>query len=204
MAKEHRGGTRFPLLIYGLMIKRWAWPCILLMIASIALTVLMPHIWILYLPWRLLALVPALMSLLILGYAFLARRMAWVQCKANHLHVQTPIYPLKISYKRIKAIRPVPLAQVFPPSQQKAITRKWLRPCWGETAIVIDLSKYPVRRDWLRLWFNPHLLLPDTPGLVFLVGDWMSLSRQIDDYRSNWEMRRAARLRDTAGSPAPR
>jgi hypothetical protein len=64
-------------------------------------------------------------------------------------------------------------------------------PYWGRTVLVIRLSKFPVSRRWLRLWFSPYLLTPDTPGFVFVVEDWMALSRQLEDFRTAWIDRRA-------------
>ncbi len=190
-------GNRFRLLIYERMWQRWAWPCILITLASVALWWFVPRIPIIYRPWGDLALVPALVSLVLLGYAFLARRMAWVQCRPNHIRIQTPFYPLVISYSRVKGVRPNPFHKIFDPQQEKGARLRWLQPYWSKTVIVLDLSGYPMSRAWLRLWFSPYLLVPDAPGFVFLVEDWMALSRQVDDYRTAWEGRRAARRRRT-------
>ena len=186
-------GNRFRLSIYERMWQRWAWPCILTVPASIALWWLAPRIPIIYTPFHILALVPALVSLVILVYAYLARRLAWVQCRPNHLHIQTPLYPLVISYSRIKGVRPNTFNQVFSPSREKAARQRWLHPYWGKTVLVVELSKYPFSKTWLRLWFSPYLLAPDVTGFVFLVEDWMSLSRQLDEFRTGWGIRRATR-----------
>jgi hypothetical protein len=142
-----------------------------------------------------LTLIPALVGLVILIYAFLARRTAWVQCRSGHLRIQTPILPLAVAYSRIKAVRPATLSQIFDPQKQRAGRRRWLQPYWGRTAVVVELSKFPVAKPWLRLWFSPTMFAPNVTGLVFLVEDWMALSRQIDDSRTTWERRRAERRR---------
>jgi len=175
------------------MWQRWAWPCILIVLASCVLWWFAPRISIIYRPWNSLTLIPALVSLILLAYTYLARRLSWVQCRANHLRIQTPFYPLAISYSRVKGARPNPFHKVFDPREEKQARLRWLRPYWGKTVIVVELSKYPMGRAWLRLWFSPYLLVPDAPGFVFLVEDWMSLSRQVDDFRIDWEARRAAR-----------
>jgi hypothetical protein len=195
MAKK--SGKRFRLVIYERMWQRWAWPCILVAPTSVILWWFAPRISILYRPFRLLALVPALASLIILIYTYLAQRLAWVQCRPGHLRIQTPIYPLAVSYSRVKGVRPSTLAQVFDPAKEKAARRNWLRPYWGRTVLIVDLSKYPFSRMWLRLWFSPYLLTPNTAGFVFLVEDWMTLSRQLDDFRTGWDMRRAERRQAT-------
>jgi hypothetical protein len=144
-------------------------------------------------PVRPLTLAPAAVAVVLLAYTFLARRLAWVQCRPNHLRIQTPLYPLVVSYRRIRAVRPQTFSEVFAPALEKKARRRWLRPYWGHTALVIDVLKFPVAEAWLRLWFSPYLLAPDTTGFVFLVEDWMALSRQLDDFRTEWEMERAAR-----------
>ena len=193
MTKRRRRGKRFRLLIYKRMWQRWAWPCALIGPASFALWWFAPRIPILYTPLRPLTLVPAMVALVILAYTYIARHLAWVQCRPNHLRIRTPLYPLVVSYRRIKTVRPQTFAQVFDPSGQKKALRRWLRPYWGKTALVVDLTQYPVARTWLRLWFSPYLLAPGATGFVFLVEDWMTLSRQLEDFRSTWMMRRTAR-----------
>jgi len=193
MAKRRRRGNRFRLLIYERMWQRWAWPCILTVPASVALWWFAPRIPIIYAPFRILALVPALVSLVILVYAYLARRLTWVQCRPNHLRIQTPFYPLVVSYGRIKGVRPNTFHQVFSPSREKPARQRWLRPYWGQTALVVELSKYPFSKTWLRLWFSPYLLAPDVTGFVFLVEDWMALSRQLSQFQTDWGRRHAAR-----------
>ena len=185
--KRRRSGKRFRFIIYERMWKRWSFPCILIIPASVALWWFTPLLSITEGWYRAIAFVPALVALVLLIFTFLSRRTAWVQCRANHLRIQTPIYPLAVSYGRIKEVIPQSFSQVFNPSEEKAARRNWLRPYWGKTALVVRLSKYPVSKAWLRLWFSPYLLSPDTPGFVFLVEDWMGLSRQIDDFRTTWE-----------------
>lgn len=193
MAKKR--GNRFQLLIYERMFQRWAWACIVIAVASFTLWWFAPHAKGIRSSFRPLTLIPGLASLVILIYIFLARRLAWVQCRPNQLRIQTPIYRLDISYSRIKAVRPSTLAQVFDPAGEKSFTRGWLRPYWAKTAIMAELSKYPLDERWLRLWFNRFLFAPTGAGFVLLVEDWMALSRQLEDFRSDWAMRRTERRR---------
>jgi hypothetical protein len=193
MAKQQSHGNRFRLLIYGRMWQRWAWPCILIVPASIVLWWYAPQIPIISARLSLLALVPALVSLVLLIYAYLAKQMAWVQCRPKNLRIQTPLYPLVISYSRIKIVRPSTFHQVFDPAKEKPARQRWLMPYWRKTTLVVDLSKYPFSKTWLRLWLSPYLLAPNTTGFVLLVEDWMALSRQLDTFRHDWENRRASR-----------
>jgi hypothetical protein len=226
MAKKRRpSGKRFRLLIYERMWKRWAFPCLLIIPASVALwwsaprlftsfdlllhrlfsflppTLIMsisamlqwfaPLFSIIHILYRFLALIPALVTLILMVFTFLSRRTAWIQCRPNHLRIRTPFYPLVVSYGRIKEVLPQPFAQIFNPAEKKAARRNWLQPYWGQTALMIRVSKYPVKKAWLRLWFSPYLLAPKGSGFVLLVDDWMGFSRQLDDFRTNWEMRHA-------------
>jgi hypothetical protein len=202
-------GKRFRLLLYERMWQRWAFPCLMLVPASIALWFLVPRISFIppsldlplldfRIPLRPLIPVPAMAAAVILIYTYLARCTAWVQCRDSHLLIKTPIYPLAISYGRIKAVRPSRLSQIFDPAKERAGRRDWLGPYWGKTALAIETSKYPVDKRWLRLWFNPYLFAPNMVGFVLLVEDWMTLSRQISDYRSDWEARRAAQRQQAA------
>lgn len=193
--KQRRSGERFRLLIYERMWKRWALPCILIIPASFVLWWIAPKLSIRGL-YRMLAFGPALVSLILLVFTFMAQRLAWVECRPSHLRIQTPIYPLAISYGRIKEVLPRTFAQIHDPSEEKAARREWLSPYWGMTVIVVRLSKYPVKRSWLRLWFSPYLMTPKAPGFVFPVEDWMALSRQIDDFRSTWEQHRTEKRQE--------
>jgi hypothetical protein len=193
---DRRSKPRFRLLIYERMWQRWATPCILIVPGSVVLWLFAPRIPHFYAPSRVLALAPALVALLILAYAHLARKMAWVQCRPNHLRIQTPLYPLTVSYSRIKSVRPNTFAQVFDPAKQRGTRRNWLVPYWNRTVVVVEVSRYPLGRAWLRLWFSPYLLSPEVTGFVFLVEDWMALSRQLEDSRTNWETRRTARRQE--------
>lgn len=199
MAKRRRRhGKRFRLLIYKRMWQRWALPSLLVMLASFA--------WWWYAPQnpllqndaaqpdnlrRSLTLIPAFASFAILVYSLLARRMAWVQCHSNHLRIRTPFYPLVVSYLRIRDVHPLTFGQVFDPAKEKPARRRWLQPYWRKTAVIVELSDYPVGRGWLRLWLSRYLMKPSaSAGFVLLVDDWMALSQQLDDFRNVWAMRR--------------
>ncbi len=197
MARKKRSrGKKFPLLIYERMWKRWALPCLLIIPASIALWWVAPFLEIVEPLHRGLSLVPAVVALFILIFTFMARRLAWVQCRPTHLRIQAPILSLAISYGRFKDVIPTAFYDIFNPNEERAARRHWLRPYWSQTAILVKLSEYPVNKMWLRLWLSPYLMSPGKPGIVLLVKDWMTLSQQIDDYRTAWEARRIKRRQE--------
>ncbi len=120
---------------------------------------------------------------------WLPGRVAYVQCTAKGVRVQTPFMPVVFSYKRITDTRPTNLRDVFEPSKQKGLGRRMLEEIWSETVIVVDLKGYPVSKKWLRMIVGPFLLTPKGTGFVFLVKDWMGLNRQINEYQERWRTR---------------
>ena len=116
-------------------------------------------------------------------------RTAYVQCTPRNVKIQTPFLPVVFSYKRIIGSRPTNLRDVFPPEKQKGVRRKMLEKVWGQTVIVVNLKGYPMSKSFLRTMMGPYLLTPQGAGFVFLVQDWMGLSRQLSDYQEQWRAR---------------
>jgi len=116
-------------------------------------------------------------------------RTAYVQCTPRNVKIQTPFVSVVFSYKRIAGSRPTNLRDVFPPEKQKGARRKMLEQVWGQTVIVVDLKGYPMSKSFLRTMLGPYLLTPQGTGFVFLVQDWMGLSRQLSDYQEQWRAR---------------
>jgi hypothetical protein len=113
-------------------------------------------------------------------YAQFAPLTAYVQARPDHLRVQTPIYRLKISYRRVPETRPIEFGRMFPPASQGG-RKNWMAPFFGMTALGVDLYDWPLPRPLLRLFLDRTFLAPDRPGLVLLVDDWLRLSRQVND-----------------------
>ena len=185
MGKKRR--KRFPLLIYTHIGRRWGRLGAWLAILSLLLWFVLPRM-VAPGPMRHLALVPVVVGGLIWLYGYAARKMAYVQCFPNKLRIQTPIYPLVISYRRIAGTRPAQLNKVFDP-HDKAARRAWPVKYWAMTAIVVELTKFPVSEKWLRLWFNRYLFWAEGTGFVLLVEDWMSFSQQLDGNRAAYQAR---------------
>jgi hypothetical protein len=116
-------------------------------------------------------------------------RTAYVQCTPRNVRVQTPFMPVVFAYKRIADTRPTNLRDVFPPEKQKGARRRMLEEVWGQTVIIVDLKGYPMSKSFLRTMLGPYLLTPRGAGFVFLVEDWMGLSRQLADYQEQWRAR---------------
>lgn len=179
-------GKRFPLLIYNRLGRRWTRLGLLLTLLAAALLLLLTLVLhVEFSTWlRYLVPLPILAGLALLAYGLLISRVCYVQCTARSLRIQASIYHLLISYRRIKAVRPVQLSRLFDPQKEKAARRLWPNKYWSMTALVVELSKFPVSERWLRLWLDRYLFWQEGTGLVLLVEDWMGLSQQLDSARS--------------------
>ena len=141
--------------------------------------------------WRLFwaGIVIAVFGLIRFLFTLILSRIPYVQCTPRNIKIQTPFMPVVFSYKRIENTRPNNIHDVFPPAKQKGERKKMLETLWGETAVVVDLKGYPVSKSLLRTVLGPYLLTPKGTGFVFLVKDWMALSRQLADYQEQWRTR---------------
>lgn len=181
-------GDRFPLLIYRQAVRRYRGPGLLLTLGCLGL-------W-LPVSANLLAwprppadnwlLAGGLVSLAFTLLAWIGPRWAYVQPRQDHLRVQTPIYRLNVSYRRILGTRPVDIAKMFPPSELPRSQRHLITPFLGRTALGVDLRGLPLSPFLLRLFFSRLLFLPDRPGLLLLVDDWMTLGRQLASRLDLW------------------
>ena len=194
--KRRRRGRRFPLLIYVPVGRRFGNLGLLLAIAGLVLWGLAPRIFgppFGVFPWRHLLLIFPLVGGFLFVYGLAARRLAYVQCFPTHFRIQTPFYPLVVSYRRVMGTRPVQIAKLFDPERDKRARHYWPEWYWGMTAMAVDLRSFPMSPQWLRLWLDPHLFLPDRPGFVFLVEDWMDLSQEFNGFLAAYRDRRAGR-----------
>jgi hypothetical protein len=125
--------------------------------------------------------------------AGVASRLAYAQPRHDHLRVQTPVYRLKVSYRRIRHTRPVDIAKLFPPGKIPRGDATMLRPFYGLPAVGLDLQGWPMKPSILRFFFNRYMLAPDQSGLILIVDEWMGLSNQIssavEEFRSREQPR---------------
>lgn len=125
--------------------------------------------------------------LITLGFLlFLMRGMAYVQASTDHLRVATPFIRLKVSYRRIRTTHPAEFHQLFPLSKAKWAERRLLEPFYGKTALVVELSEFPIRPSVLRLFLPRVMFSPQAKGLVLVVKDWLALSTELESYQGVW------------------
>lgn len=166
--------------------------------SALLLGILLLVLWIL-LRNELISWPPASVAPLVLGgglvsaaygfFAWFGPLTSYIQARKDHVRIQTPIYRLNISYRRILNVRPVDFTKTFAPYLQPRRDRKVLRSFSGNTAVGIDMRAWPVKRWVLKLFLSRYNLAPDRPSFIFLAHDWIQLSNQlsarIDDYRTD-------------------
>lgn len=184
--------TRFKLLPYQMLAKRWRTPALLVFIAGIALWWMgrgldpremreMP----IRPPTGPLALIIAAAGGLIVIYTLLAGR-ANIQCESNRLVIHGPLMVIAVSYARVVLTRPVEFRSIFPPREEKPARFRIYRSLFGKTIPIVDLKSYPLPKWWLRLWLHPYLLHPKETALVIPVEEWMTFTRTLDSMRTRW------------------
>ena len=182
-----KAGRRYPLVIYTRMINRW-WPATLTL--SLALFALawgvsftpdgkaQPFLVDMTLGLGWIALVFTL-------FLFIIRKAAYVQPFRTHLRLVTPFLRINISYRRFRGSTTTEMRALFPPKSISGWRREIIAPLSAMTAIVINLSEYPVPAMVLRLFLSPFFFKDKTPHLVILVNDWLRFSSELESMRSN-------------------
>jgi hypothetical protein len=185
--KPKNMGKRHPLLLYRRTMDRFV-------LATLPLGAVMAVI-----QWPVLGLVSPNQqpfdilllgaTIILLGMALvgiLLRNYSYVQARQDHLKLATPLLSLKISYRRLKSVHPTTIGKLFSINEASWSERRFLEPFYGETAVVVELSGYPLSKRFLRFFLGQHTFLPHGTGFVFLVPDWMGLSTEIDGLNGKW------------------
>ena len=120
-------------------------------------------------------------------YVSLGPRFAYARPREDHLWLQTPLYRLKISYRRIRNTRPVQIGKLYPSGSLRGKDRRLLQPFHGATAVGVDLYAWPIHPLLLRAFFGRYILAPDQLGLLLLVEDWMTFSNQLSSAVGAWQ-----------------
>lgn len=188
-------GDRFPLLLYHYAVSRYRRPALILAVLLLGLYFLVSR--------ELLAwprppadgwlLAGGFVSTAYWLFSWVGPRLAYAQAREDHIRLQTPIYRLKISYRRVVSTRAIELAKALPPAQLTPGQRRLLEPFYDRTALGINLDGYPMPRWVLRLFLHDLFLTSDTLGLMLIVPDWMRLGNQISDRLQAWRTTRSQR-----------
>jgi len=193
-----KAGRRYHLVLYSHMLNRW-WPATLTL--SLALFAVAWGVsftpegqaqpYLVYVTAGLggLALVFTL-------FLFIIRKAAYVRPFPTYLRLVTPFLRVNISYKRFRGTTTTQMRALFPPTSLSSWRREIIAPLSSMTAIVINLSGYPVSPALLRWFLSPFFFKDKTPHLVILVKDWLLFSSELDSMRLGSKQAPKARPRD--------
>jgi hypothetical protein len=182
-----KAGKRHPLLMY-----RRAMDRVLSAAVLFAFLIALAWGWIYFgEPQRMQDVTPwliagGLVALAFAAFAYLARWMAYVQPRSDHLRVVTPFLNLKVSYRRVRSVHPSDFQQIFSPHETSWSQRNFLEPFFGMTVVVVELTSYPLKLGLLRMFLPRQMFSNGMPGLVLLVPDWMALSTELDTLKGIW------------------
>ena len=128
-------------------------------------------------------------------FAFFSRFLAFVQAHARHLHISTPFLRLNVSYQRILSVRPLLVQQIFPKDELKWAQRNYLEPFFGKTALIVEITEYPMNPALLKIFLPPQMFSKQVTGFVLLVPDWMQFTTELDSYRGSFQQEEKSRER---------
>lgn len=186
--KTKKTGKRYPLLFYRRSMDRM-WKL------TLPLGVILVGMWALieFLQIQVFhatdshwLLVGGVVALAFSVFAILGRYMAYVQARRDHLLLVTPFLHLKISYRRIHSVHPSSFQQLFPKEEASWAQRSFLEPYYHHTAVVVDLSSYPLSPKLLKLFLPAQMFSKQTRALVLMVHDWMAFSTELDALRGSY------------------
>ena len=181
-------GKRYPLLFYRRTMDR-VWKYTLFLGLLLLSTWALPLIRERNLGWigsKDLLLAAAMVTFALTVFAFLARSMAYVQVKNDHLNLVTPFLRLRISFRRMRSAHPVLLQQLFPMDTATWAQRSFLTPFYGKTVIVVELRGYPISPALLHFFLPAQMFSPRSEGLVIMTDDWMKFSTELDTVHGTW------------------
>jgi hypothetical protein len=183
-----KAGRRYPLVIYMRMIDRW-WPWIFFIGLGLA-GLAWPFYSDLYTrltePWRWMTLAGVGAGTMLVSFIMLAfRKSAYAQAFNDHLRLVTPFLRLNISYRRIRSTSTATMATLFPPKRMRGMQREIVAPISGMTAVIVELTAFPISPGALKFFLSPFFFKDKTPHFVILVQDWMRFSTELESIRTN-------------------
>ena len=181
-----RAGHKYPLIVYRHILNRWWPPMIAIGLGMFALAYseyIDPIGRFLPERWQLFAAIGVL-SILVGVFFWILRFFAYVQPHPNYLKLVTPFVRLNISYKRIKKTTATEMRHLFSYKNMSGWIRDIFSPLANQTAVIVELSGYPISPVLLRLFLSRFFFKDKTPHFVILVKDWMRFSSELDSMRS--------------------
>ena len=185
-----RAGRRYPLIVYRHMLNRW-WPAMIAMGLGMFALGYTEYIQPLgpFLSWRWqLAAVVGGLAIMTGIFFWVIRYFAYVQPFPTYLKFATPFMRINISYKRIKKTTVSEMRYLFEYKRMSGWVKEIFSPLATQTAVVIELSGYPISPRILRLFLYRFFFKDKTPHLVILVKDWMQFSSELESMRSGIDL----------------
>ena len=194
MSKQHKS-ARYRLLLYQELVGRHARKALLLSFLLLGLWTLVD---IGYAHWlerssQRWLFAGGLIAFVYWLFARFGPGLAYAQAHHDHLRLQTPIFRLNISYRRIINTRPIVFGKLFPPEIMPRRDRRPMTPFFGVTALGIDLHGWPLPTWLLRLFLSRYMLANDQTGFILLIEDWMRFSTQLTSLLGEWRASRQQR-----------
>jgi hypothetical protein len=181
-----RAGHKYPLIVYRHILNRW-WPAMIaigLGMFALAYTEYIDSIGRLLLwRWQLPIAVGGL-AIFVGIFFWIVRYFAYVQPHPNHLKLVTPFMRINISYKRIKKTTATEMRYLFSLKSMSGWVRDIFSPLAKNTAVVIELTGYPISPTVLHLFLHRFFFKDKTPHFVILIKDWMRFSSELESMRS--------------------
>ena len=181
-----RAGHKYPLIVYRHMVNRW-WPAMIAiglgMFALAYSEYIQPLSQFISWRWQLFAAIGGL-SIVIGVFFWIMRFFAYVQPYPTYLKLVTPFIRINISYKRIKKTTSAEMRYLFSMKSMSGWVQDIFSPLANNTAVVIELTGYPISPALLRLFFSRFFFKDKTPHFVILVKDWMRFSSELESMRS--------------------
>ena len=185
-----RAGHKYPLIVYRHMVNRW-WPALIAiglgMFALAYSEYIQPISQFISWRWQLFAAIGGL-SIFIGIFFWIMRFFAYVQPYPTYLKLVTPFIRINISYKRIKKTTSSEMRYLFSLKSMSGWVQEIFSPLANSTAVVIELSGYPISPNLLRLFLSRFFFKDKTPHFVILVKDWMRFSSELESMRSGIDL----------------
>ena len=202
-----RAGHKYPLIVYRHLVNRW-WPAMIAiglgMFALAYSEYIQPISQFISWRWQLFAAIGGL-SIFIGIFFWVIRYFAYVQPYPNYLKLVTPFIRINISYKRIRKTTSSEMRNLFSLKIMSGWIQEIFSPLANHTAVVIELSGYPISPVLLRLFLSRFFFKDKTPHFVILVKDWMRFSSELESMRSGIDLNppQQKRSRDSLLSRLP-
>ncbi len=195
---------KYPLLIYEDLSRRMRGRLLLLGLALLILGLIdifwrpiLGDFW--FLIWIALAVVAALWV-----YYALVMRRAGLFLYPSHFILRGPSKSVKVSYGRIHSITTTQPAQHFQLSELNRQERALVKPYYKQTCVFVGLNSFPKALKHRNRWFPRSLFGFRERGILLIVSDWLTLSRNLEDARQRWREAKGLQDREDKRSLAAR